>query len=204
MGSSYSSNRTGETKIDTLNSSEIETDPKIAMATTQTDPAVTEEMIDWSNLPSDIVDLVAERVATNLADYMNLLAIFPLWRPVTVDPRHLKFPPQLPWLLLTDTNANPLPFISISDVEPRSLPLPEATGKKILFSSDGWLVMEGSPTKISLLNPLTRRLIHLPPLPPCEDTYDRAMRMLAIAMSSVPTSSWPSSGSRRFQRRRRC
>lgn len=161
MGCLLSSDRSGETKIDTA-----------------------EMMIDWSDLPSDIAKLIAERVATNLVDYINFRAVCPSWRAVTVDPCHLEFPPQLPWFLLETRSANPLPFTSISGGRPRSLPLPEATGKTILFSSDGWLVMEESPTKISLLNPLTRRLIHLPPLPPCEDICEEDMKMLAMAIPS--------------------
>ncbi|EHA8587049.1 putative F-box protein [Cocos nucifera] len=119
-----------------------------------------ERMIDWSNLPSDIAKLIVERVATNLADYIKFRAVCPSCWTVTVDPCHLNFPPQLPWLRLETRSANALPFISISDVKPRSL----------------------SPSR-------SNRLIHLPPLPPCEDIYDEDTRMLAIAIPSVPTSS---------------
>ena len=76
-------------------------------------------------------------------------------------------PKNLPWLMLPcDKNRSSCKsFFNVSNNQVLHLELPEVVNKRICGSSHGWLIMVSeTSSKISLLNPLTKKTINLPPV----------------------------------------
>lgn len=119
---------------------------------------------EWSDLPPELLLLIARNL-TNIRDYAHFRGVCRSWRSAA---RPADLPPQLPWLLLPfqwDTTARS--FLNLSDGRVYTRDLPAARSKWIFGSSHGWLVMLGGDgVTVTLLNPITRAEILLPPLPP--------------------------------------
>nr|XP_019705558.2 F-box protein SKIP23-like [Elaeis guineensis] len=129
-------------------------------------PRTTKMAADWSQLPAELLEIISTKIIF-ITDYLRFRAVCTSWRSASpARPRHL--PPQLPWLLLPydpspdNADARRL-FFDLRDRRIHQLDLPETRGKGVCGSSHGWLVLERH-LAISLLNPVTRAYIQLPPL----------------------------------------
>ncbi|KAJ4745352.1 F-box protein skip23 [Rhynchospora pubera] len=126
------------------------------------------EFRDWAHLPPEIIDLISEK-AKYIVDHLRFRAVCSTWRSASLpNPRHL--PPQLPWLMLpyngylwTTKNGTRF-FYDVWESRMREIHLPETSGATCCASYRGWLlVVSYKGREISLLNPLTRSEIELPP-----------------------------------------
>ncbi|XP_065041373.1 F-box/kelch-repeat protein At1g57790-like [Musa acuminata AAA Group] len=146
-----------------------------------------EERVDWSNLDMNILQLIADQLTVDIADYIHFHGVCKTWHAVNHHGR--THPPQLPWLLMRcDYDINRLIFYSFSDERFHSI-RPPTNDEHIVGSCDGWLVLDHKTSRfLSLLNPLTGARIHLPALPSylinIEDYYPS---ILKIAISSNPS-----------------
>ncbi|XP_029122848.1 F-box protein At2g26160 [Elaeis guineensis] len=120
---------------------------------------VEEERPQWSDLPTDLLGLIAKKVAL-IADYIRFRAVCKSWRSAALPANLRPQPPLLllPYHRLTDVR----PFFSLATNSVRTLSIPQSYGQAILASSHGWLLMLRD-TALSLLNPVTRVQIWLPP-----------------------------------------
>ncbi|CAL9093420.1 unnamed protein product [Musa textilis] len=146
-----------------------------------------EETVDWSNLHMNILELIADQLTIDIADYIRFHGVCKTWHASKYHGR--THPPQLPWLLVRcDYDVNRLIFYSFSDERFHSI-RPPANDEHIIGSCDGWLVLDHKISRtLSLLNPLTGAHVHLPALPSylinIEDYYPS---ILKIAVSSNPS-----------------
>ncbi|KAF3340322.1 F-box protein [Carex littledalei] len=119
---------------------------------------------DWYLLPPELHKAIGEKV-TSLADYIRFRAVCRPWRSAC-SPRPNHLPLQLPWLMLpyqSDGNDDSIRlFYDLSASKIHKLDLPETRGASICGSSHGWLVLQKDQV-VSLLNPITRATIPLPP-----------------------------------------
>ncbi|XP_043713803.1 F-box protein SKIP23 [Telopea speciosissima] len=120
---------------------------------------------DWCQLQLDLLGMIAQKLNIYI-DYLRFRAVCVNWRSgVPKRPPHL--PSQLPWLMLHNKRGSETfrGFFSLSEDKIHWLELPEASHyKRFCGSSQGWLVVVGETPVITLLNPLTRVKIYLPPL----------------------------------------
>ncbi|XP_072976293.1 F-box protein SKIP23-like [Typha angustifolia] len=118
----------------------------------------------WSQLPAEILELIALRLDT-VTDQLRFRSVCSSWRSASILASPRRFPSQLPWLLLPhNPNTANVSFFSLSTRAVHSVHLPVADGKWFCGSSHGWLLMlDRSPTA-SLLNPITKNQIPLPPI----------------------------------------
>ncbi|XP_027123252.1 probable F-box protein At4g22060 [Coffea arabica] len=118
-------------------------------------------MADWSQLPYDIIQMIAIRLDA-VEDFLAFSAVCSSWRSFYVTKKWTPGP-QVPWLMLSDNkNSNMRSFFSLYRDKVYELELPEACGRRCWGSSDGWLVTIGSDLEIHLLNAFTRDQIRLP------------------------------------------
>ncbi|CAK7346101.1 unnamed protein product [Dovyalis caffra] len=118
----------------------------------------------WSELPSELLQLIAEK-HTNYVDYLFTRAACKSWQAaITKKPHNVLC--QLPLLLLPYHQNNPdhRGLYNIPDDKTYSIELPETYEKRCCGSSHGWLIMVENSPAIFLLNPLTRARIELPSL----------------------------------------
>ncbi|KAJ4807441.1 hypothetical protein LUZ62_020007 [Rhynchospora pubera] len=126
---------------------------------------------DWSSLPDDVITVISTKTTT-YSMYVHLRAVCTAWRRVLPPhPRHL--PPQIPWLLLPQNppqsssragrDDSRISFYDLSQSKTYRFELPFLRGKRIYGSSYGWLVLKHDYS-VWLLNPITRRIIDLPPI----------------------------------------
>ncbi|KAF8412280.1 hypothetical protein HHK36_000241 [Tetracentron sinense] len=118
-------------------------------------------MSNWSELPNDLLGLIAKRVII-YEDFVAFGGVCNSWRSVAVR-QNFTPSPQLPWLMLPEQkNSNNRAFFSLSKGMVHERPLPEARGKRC-WGSQGWLVTFSIDFNISPLNPFTGLQIQLPP-----------------------------------------
>ncbi|CAL8995477.1 unnamed protein product [Prunus brigantina] len=121
--------------------------------------------VDWTQLPPELVESIAKKL-TIYADYLRFRVVCHSWLAcVPKTPQHL--PPQLPWLMLPQSQPNQThrAFFNLSNSRVHFLHLPEASHRKRRCgSSHGWLVILDETPTVLLVNPLTRAKRHLPPL----------------------------------------
>ncbi|TQE07523.1 hypothetical protein C1H46_006843 [Malus baccata] len=121
--------------------------------------------VDWTQLPPELAESISKKL-TIYADYLRFRVVCHSWRAsVPKTPHHL--PPQLPWLMLPQSQPNQShrAFFSLSNSRVHFLHLPEASHRKRRCgSSHGWLVILDETPSVLLVNPLTRAKRHLPPL----------------------------------------
>ncbi|KAK1296378.1 hypothetical protein QJS10_CPB15g01610 [Acorus calamus] len=116
-------------------------------------------IIHWSELCSDMVELLARRLATP-RDYMSFRGVCESWRSQTP-------PLRLPWLMLHDDPKTRLRrFYSPIEDCVHSFDIPEIYGCFCCGYSKRWLVLFHKETnKISLMNPFSGGSVCLPSLP---------------------------------------
>lgn len=151
-----------------------------------------EEGPQWSQVPTDLLELIAKKLVL-IADYIHFRAVCKSWRSAALPANLRPQPPLLllPYYRLTDIR----PFFSIATKSVRALSVLESYGQVILASSHGWLLMLRG-TALSLLNPVTRGQIRLPPtdfyLPGCSATGGGGRKSISFiwnaSLSSSPSS----------------
>ncbi|XP_010935414.1 F-box protein SKIP23-like [Elaeis guineensis] len=113
---------------------------------------------DWATLIPDLLHRISQKLLPCSFDYVSFRSTCPGWR--SAAPR-VNFAPLL--MFPFDPNAGTLSFYSPSDDKLHSFSFPEATSTVFCGSSHGWLLLMDQAASISLLNPFTRKRIHLPP-----------------------------------------
>ncbi|KAJ1695834.1 hypothetical protein LUZ63_012532 [Rhynchospora breviuscula] len=132
------------------------------------------EFRDWAYLPPEIVEFISVKVKY-IVDYVRFRAVCSTWRSTSCPkPRHL--PPQLPWLMLpyvADTCTDGTrKFYDVWESKMREIPIPLTWSMTCCASYRGWLLLVlYKGRKVSLLNPLTRSEIELPPFKAWFDPY---------------------------------
>ncbi|KAJ3687856.1 hypothetical protein LUZ61_017020 [Rhynchospora tenuis] len=134
------------------------------------------EFCDWAYLPPEIVELISVNVKY-IVDYVRFRAVCSTWRSAS-RPKPLHLPPQLPWLMLpyeaeTRTDNGGIRFFYDAwESKMREIHLPETRIMTCCASYRGWLLLVlYKGRKVSLLNPLTRCEIELPPFSAWFDPY---------------------------------
>ncbi|KAL7244724.1 hypothetical protein ACSBR2_000149 [Camellia fascicularis] len=122
--------------------------------------------VDWAELPPELLQTIAEKLTIHI-DYIRFRAVCVNWRSSSPNtPHHL--PCQLPWLMLPQCRTHQTHrrgFFRLSANKVHFLNLPEASHhRRRCGSSHGWLVILDESPAVFLLNPLTRAMVHLPPL----------------------------------------
>ncbi|XP_019187792.1 PREDICTED: putative F-box protein At1g65770 [Ipomoea nil] len=121
---------------------------------------------DWSNLPVELLGLIASRLPFAL-DYVRFGMVCRSWRRVVVE--NGSSPPSfLPWLMLSQKINSDLRGVCYP-YKNRAfyLHLPELNNKRCWGSPFGWVVTLDSNFQLRLLNPLSRAQLMLPPLHKC-------------------------------------
>ncbi|KAJ1695833.1 hypothetical protein LUZ63_012531 [Rhynchospora breviuscula] len=131
------------------------------------------ELRDWANLPPEIVELISKKVKY-IVDYIRFRAVCSTWRSVPCPKQH-RLPPQLPWLMLPydasicKENGETRFFYDVWESKMRKLYVPAIT---CCASYHGWLLLVSyKGSEVSLLNPLTRSEVELPPFDTWFDPY---------------------------------
>ncbi|XP_078156630.1 putative F-box protein At5g55150 [Carex rostrata] len=119
---------------------------------------------DWQHLPPELLQVIGKKV-TSLAVYIRFRAVCRPWQSsCSLRPDHL--PVKLPWLMLPyrsdGSNYTTRRFYDLAASKIHELDLPETCGMSISGSSHGWLFLQKGQ-EMSLLNPITRATISLPP-----------------------------------------
>ncbi|XBI52385.1 hypothetical protein VPH35_034765 [Triticum aestivum] len=127
---------------------------------------------DWPNLPTALVDDIADRLLSHdVAEYIRLRAACKEWRRCTADPRegrnHLdpRFRPRR-WIMLSNrTDGDGRRFLNLSTGASARVDLPELSRHHLEASAEGLLLLRDKASHAArLLNPLTRALTDLPPV----------------------------------------
>ncbi|RXH73370.1 hypothetical protein DVH24_013054 [Malus domestica] len=136
---------------------------------------------------TELAESISKKLTT-YADYLRFRVVCHSWRAsVPKTPHHL--PPQLPWLMLPQSQPNQShrAFFNLSNSRVHFLHLPEASHRKCRCgSSHGWLVILDETPSVLLVNPLTRARRHLPPSPPSPTLFDLITLKLAENTPSDP------------------
>ncbi|XBI88837.1 hypothetical protein VPH35_026749 [Triticum aestivum] len=123
-----------------------------------------DEWRDWPNLPTALVDDIADRLLSHdMAEYIRLRAACKEWRRCTADPRegcnHLdpRFRPRR-WIMLSNrTNGDGRRFLNLSTGASARVDLPELSRHHLEASTEGLLLLRDKASHaVRLLNPLTR------------------------------------------------
>lgn len=117
-------------------------------------------MADWSELPYDLIRRIASRI-TEIEDFLAFSAVCLSWRAVHLAKEWCHVP--LPFLMLScHENSSVRSFFSLTRNKVYKLELPEASGRRCLGTSSGWLLTIGDDRHIHLLNPFTHSSKALP------------------------------------------
>ncbi|KAL3828897.1 hypothetical protein ACJIZ3_017699 [Penstemon smallii] len=163
-------------------------------------------MAEWATLPTDILVLIAERIDF-FEDFVNFCVVCKSWQLITsILGKGRTLPPRFPWVMLTDIAEQNYPivtedmdsldmlvkeveknefiegmynrrFYSFSTSKTYEFELPEATRRKCLGVSYGWLLTVDYDLQINILHPFTRQQIGMPPLlsfmdqPECDENF---------------------------------
>ncbi|PVH64774.1 hypothetical protein PAHAL_2G356200 [Panicum hallii] len=164
---------------------------------------------DWTSLPSDITNVIAERLlAEDVVDYMSLRSVCAPWRASTASPRDptlrdVRFRPR-GWVALCDgdgvrpADACQVNFFHTSTSRRLRVRLPELHDHRIVGFTDGLLILlNKSTTAVRVLHPFTRVFLDLPPLAPVfhllvKDIWSRAWMEAAVCWSctSIAVVAW--------------
>ncbi|CAL1396420.1 unnamed protein product [Linum trigynum] len=123
-------------------------------------------MASWADLSFDLVDSIAQRLHSSYATHIRFQVVCKSWRRCLNNNRRTR--PQIPWLMLPYKQESTLRrFYCSVDKKPYHLDLlvgKEAEPTVCKGSFGGWSLYVEESSRLQLLNPLSKRLIHLPPL----------------------------------------
>ncbi|KAK9269840.1 hypothetical protein L1049_025413 [Liquidambar formosana] len=121
----------------------------------------------WLNLPTSLWWLIFHRL--DLLDRLRFRAVCLLFRSIASQTQPLRLSPVL--LLLPPTkDSDTGEFFSLADHHTYKTHLPQLRNKWVCGSSFGWVfTIDFKSGEISLLNPITKAQISLPPLPAFTD-----------------------------------
>lgn len=134
-----------------------------------------EEQQTWSELPTDLLELIISRLT--LMENIRTSAVCKRWLSVAISVRVVNKPP---WLMYFPKFGDLFEFYDPSKRKTYSIELPELHGSRVCYTKDGWLLLYKPRTqRVLFFNPFTRELIKLPRF---EMTYQ------IVAFSSSPKS----------------
>ncbi|XP_008788469.1 F-box protein SKIP23-like [Phoenix dactylifera] len=117
----------------------------------------------WTNLPTDLMKLLIKKM-TEPSDYIRFRCVCSAWRSAAT---RFGLPQHIPLLMLPyDAASEARHVFSLSTNKVHTVFVPELVNKIILTASHGWLVLldvAAPDAALSLLNPVTRDRIQLPP-----------------------------------------
>ncbi|KAM7529987.1 hypothetical protein LguiB_033397 [Lonicera macranthoides] len=121
-------------------------------------------MMDWSQLPYDLIALIANKLHA-IEDFVSFSAVCRSWRFVY---RNNDWTPtrRVPWLMVNENQGSEVCTrccISMGKNKAYKLPLPMADGRRCWGSTHGWIVTVDQNLIISLLNPVSQVCFDLPP-----------------------------------------
>jgi Protein of unknown function (DUF295) len=118
---------------------------------------------DWSLLKPDLLYVVSNKLG-EITYFIRFRAVCKAWR-LAVPLRDS--PSFLPWILVRQdaTTNEDLQFYSPFSGKTYSISVPQASGKRLMGPTSGYFLgYKYRDLSLSLLNPFTRKEIHLPPL----------------------------------------
>lgn len=137
-------------------------------------------MVNWSDLPDDIISLFAKQVLPCVEDFVRFSCVSKSWRSSAIKQQQLGIPHCAPWLMLAKKevarNINKSneegiqSFYSVSSKRVFQMTLP-TPGRKCWGTPFGWLLTLGPDLSIHLYNPISGAQISLPPQPLPPDRY---------------------------------
>ncbi|XP_017609140.1 putative F-box protein At3g25750 [Gossypium arboreum] len=151
---------------------------------------------DWAGLPSELVDLILQRL-TSVSDYFRFGATCTAWHDVVTENINYLLSQKHPMLIVPLNTQDVWSLYSIKDNKLLPLPFQVPYVDRFVGSSNGWLVTVDDDLVVRLLNPLCLVLgkqidhdpnihITLPPLdPPC-CVFNQIRK---VVLSANPTSS---------------
>ncbi|TVU49915.1 hypothetical protein EJB05_01257, partial [Eragrostis curvula] len=142
------------------------------------------EQRDWSQLPSDLVSDIADRLLrVDVTEYIRVRAVCQPWRNSTADPRSFLDPRFFPrdWLLLAGDclrhDGEPERFVNVRTGASLRIRLPDPDEYTHHGSAEGLLLLHHTLTDtVSLLNPLTLAFADLPAMAVVNDMRCRHVR----------------------------
>ncbi|KAF6152412.1 hypothetical protein GIB67_038035 [Kingdonia uniflora] len=159
---------------------------------------------DWSQLPKELLELVAKRIPITVSDNVRFCGVCSFWREVGVEQR-VHFPNQLPGLMVKGGDITKRIFLECTPVDDgggeggswyefikqTTILVPHVFACS--GSSHGWLVLIDDELNMHLLNPFSREEIQLPSVTPHDPHYGsyrfNKWYMTKAILSSNPTTS---------------
>ncbi|KAL3499365.1 hypothetical protein ACH5RR_038458 [Cinchona calisaya] len=144
---------------------------------------------DWSELLQDLLVMIAKRIQL-VEDFTAFSGVCTSWRAAASKQNFEKSWPTLPMLMLAEKkDSDDREFYSLSRGKIwRTLPLPEAKGKKCI-ETRGWLLTITSSGDMKLLHPFSRVQIELPhltfPYYECDEYEDGEERPYSFIRRAV-------------------
>lgn len=134
---------------------------------------------------------IAKPLMNEVADFVRFVIVCKYWKN-TADKLKNKTM-FMPWLILPQLeNEDSRKCYSLSKGDVFHLYLPECRDKRCFGSPFGWVLTVGLDHSVQLLNPLTRRQLSLPSLPPSQYPYgkpDHPMDLFRMLVSQFVMSS---------------
>lgn len=128
-------------------------------------------MRDWLNLPSVLVDEIANRLLQyDVTEYIRLRSMCKVWRKITTDPGvggalSSRFRPRQWTMLSNDTDGACRRFLNLSTGACALINLPELSTHHHEASTNGLLLLRDKWNhSVRLLNLFTRAITNLPPI----------------------------------------
>lgn len=115
---------------------------------------------DWSQTPTDLLWRILRRLPI-AADRIRFAAVCLAFRSAAAENR---FPhSQIPWLMLsTPTPASTHRFLSLPENRFYNLHLPQLHNRRIIGSSEGYLIYVDTAAELHMFNPITGSTVDLP------------------------------------------
>ncbi|XP_026659333.1 putative F-box protein At1g65770 [Phoenix dactylifera] len=115
-------------------------------------------MPNWTDLPLELLNEISDKLPC-CVDKVRFRSVCCVWRAAVPQ---IRFPPVL--MLPYNPYTKSISFYSLYENQVVTFPLPEAREKVLCGASKGWLVLMDESGAISLLNPITRAQVQLPPV----------------------------------------
>ncbi|KAK1276341.1 putative F-box protein [Acorus gramineus] len=163
-------------------------------------------MADWSQLPRELVVLIASRIE-HLSDYIRFCAVCKWWLSITAQENPRPRLRESPWLMLPAKNNNYSHQLYSPLMEDRFHPIKQEEKEETCLlalgsSPDGWVCMVDQKGNIYLFNPFSGSRFALPPFlvkKYSNNVSNQGLRglpcehLIKVAWTPDPTNSGPKS-----------